>query len=88
MAGVSVDYYTRLEQGRARNVSAQVLDALAEALKLDALERDYLYALARPAAGRPRTRRRRRRLPGSGRWWMPSILRRRCCTARSSRCWR
>lgn len=49
MAGVSVDYYTRLEQGRARNVSAQVLDALAQALKLDAVERDYLYALAHPA---------------------------------------
>jgi transcriptional regulator with XRE-family HTH domain len=48
VAGVSVDYYTRLEQGRARNVSAQVLDALAQALKLDALERDYLYALAHP----------------------------------------
>jgi transcriptional regulator with XRE-family HTH domain len=49
VAGVSVDYYTRLEQGRARNVSAQVLYALAQALKLDALERDYLYALAHPA---------------------------------------
>jgi len=48
VAGVSVDYYTRLEQGRARNVSAQVLDALARALKLDALERDYLYTLAHP----------------------------------------
>jgi transcriptional regulator with XRE-family HTH domain len=48
VAGVSVDYYTRLEQGRARKVSAQVLDALAQALKLDALERDYLHALAHP----------------------------------------
>ena len=52
VAGVSVDYYTRVEQGRARNVSAQVIDALAQALKLDALERDYLYALAHPAAAR------------------------------------
>ncbi|WP_243717452.1 helix-turn-helix domain-containing protein, partial [Actinomadura darangshiensis] len=42
LAGVSVDYYTRLEQGRARNVSADVLDAVAGALGLDADERAYL----------------------------------------------
>ena len=54
VAGISVDYYTRLEQGRARNVSDQVLDALAEALRLDDLERDHLRALARPdSPGRP-----------------------------------
>ena len=39
LAGVSVDYYTRLEQGRARNVSADVLDAVAGALGPDADER-------------------------------------------------
>jgi transcriptional regulator with XRE-family HTH domain len=49
VAGVSVDYYTRLEQGRARNVSAQVLDSLADALKLDDLERAHLHTLAHPA---------------------------------------
>jgi transcriptional regulator with XRE-family HTH domain len=48
IAGISVDYYTRLEQGRARNVSDQVLDALARALKLDDLEREHLRVLARP----------------------------------------
>jgi transcriptional regulator with XRE-family HTH domain len=47
-AGMSVDYYTRLEQGRARGVSEQVLDALADALRLDDLERSHLHALARP----------------------------------------
>lgn len=47
LAGVSVDYYTRLEQGRARNVSVQVLDAVADALRLGPLERSHLHALAR-----------------------------------------
>ncbi|WP_129841151.1 helix-turn-helix transcriptional regulator [Streptomyces sp. RFCAC02] len=54
LAGVSVDYYTRLEQGRARNVSPDVLDAVAAALRLDADERTHLHNLAKPA----RTRRR------------------------------
>ncbi|MEI5011075.1 helix-turn-helix transcriptional regulator [Streptomyces sp. PmtA] len=47
LAGVSVDYYTRLEQGRARNVSDQVLDAVAAALRLDDLERRHLFDLVR-----------------------------------------
>lgn len=46
LAGVSVDYYTRLEQGRARNVSDQVLDAVADAMRLDSLERSHLHSLA------------------------------------------
>lgn len=54
LAGVSVDYYTRLEQGRARNVSTDVLDAVARALQLDADERGHLHNLARPAALRKR----------------------------------
>lgn len=57
LAGVSVDYYVRLEQGRERSPSAQVLDALAEALRLDDDARQHLFRLAglapRPAAGRP-----------------------------------
>ncbi|HET6500059.1 MAG TPA: helix-turn-helix transcriptional regulator [Amycolatopsis sp.] len=48
LAGVSVDYYTRLEQGRERNPSDQVLYALAGALCLDAAAAEHLYALARP----------------------------------------
>ena len=47
LAAVSVDYYTRLEQGRAQNVSDQVLNAVADALKLDDLERAHLTKLAR-----------------------------------------
>jgi transcriptional regulator with XRE-family HTH domain len=49
LAGVSVDYYIRLEQGRDTNPGAGVLDALATALRLDDDERAYLYALTRPA---------------------------------------
>jgi transcriptional regulator with XRE-family HTH domain len=52
LAGVSVDYYARLEQGRARNVSEQVLDAVADALRLDTLERRHLYDLVRAAPQR------------------------------------
>jgi len=46
LAGVSADYYARLEQGRERNPSAQVLDAIARALKLDSDARGHLYRLA------------------------------------------
>jgi len=52
LAGVSVDYVVRLEQGRARTPSSQVVSALARALQLSAQERDHLYGLAglRPPA--------------------------------------
>jgi transcriptional regulator with XRE-family HTH domain len=60
LAGVSVDYYTRLEQGRARNVSPDVLDAVAGALRLDADERAHLHNLAKPAAPRRRPSRPQR----------------------------
>jgi transcriptional regulator with XRE-family HTH domain len=54
LAGVSVDYYTRLEQGRARNVSPDVLNAVAGALRLDRDERVHLHNLAKPATTRKR----------------------------------
>lgn len=63
LAGVSVDYYTRLEQGRVGNVSDQVLNAVAKALNLDDTEYDYLRRLVSsepptrphntPSAGQP-----------------------------------
>ncbi|MFD2684685.1 helix-turn-helix transcriptional regulator [Streptomyces phyllanthi] len=46
LAGVSVDYVTRLEQGRAASPSAQVVEALARSLRLTSDERAYLFALA------------------------------------------
>ncbi|GAA2413428.1 helix-turn-helix transcriptional regulator [Nonomuraea africana] len=49
LAGVSVDHYVRLEQGRSLQFSAEVLDAVAKALRLDSTEREHLYRLARPA---------------------------------------
>jgi transcriptional regulator with XRE-family HTH domain len=46
LAGMSVDYYIRLEQGRGPHPSRQVLSALARALMLTADERDYLFRVA------------------------------------------
>ncbi|WP_030410660.1 helix-turn-helix transcriptional regulator [Streptomyces sp. NRRL S-1448] len=48
LAGVSVDHYVRLEQGRTLHFSEAVLDAVARALRLDAVEREHFYRLARP----------------------------------------
>ncbi|MEY9993851.1 transcriptional regulator with XRE-family HTH domain [Streptomyces sp. V4I8] len=48
LAGVSVAYYTRLEQGNGRNVSAEVLDAIARALRLSDAEHAHLAHLAKP----------------------------------------
>ncbi|MET7319628.1 helix-turn-helix transcriptional regulator [Streptomyces sp. NPDC005549] len=62
LAGVSVEYYTRLERGNLSGVSDHVLDAICKALRLDDTERDHLYTLARAAnTGPPRTRRRNTR---------------------------
>jgi transcriptional regulator with XRE-family HTH domain len=66
LSGVSVDYYVRLEQGRATQPSEQVLDALARVLSLDETERGHLYRLAR--------QRRRRAKSPSGRL-RPELLR-------------
>ncbi|MGW5369629.1 helix-turn-helix domain-containing protein [Streptomyces sp. NPDC004009] len=50
LAGVSVAYYTRLEQGNGRNVSAEVLDSIARALRLTDAEHAHLTHLAKPTA--------------------------------------
>ncbi|RXS72038.1 transcriptional regulator [Streptomyces sp. TM32] len=64
LAGVSVSYYTRLEQGHARNASPEVWDAIARVLGLDETERAHLTRLVQPEpsprgapAGEPRIRR-------------------------------
>ncbi|WP_428957133.1 helix-turn-helix domain-containing protein [Streptomyces sp. cg35] len=56
LAAISVDYYTRLEQGRVR-ASASVLATLARALRLDEDQQKYLYDIAGRADARPRRRR-------------------------------
>jgi transcriptional regulator with XRE-family HTH domain len=57
LAGVSVEYYARLERGNLSGVSESVLDALARALQLDEAERAHLADLARAAGPAARTRR-------------------------------
>jgi transcriptional regulator with XRE-family HTH domain len=58
LAGISIEYYTRLERGNATGVSDQVLDAIARALQLDDVERAHLTDLVKTAnAARPAPRR-------------------------------
>ncbi|MGC2976605.1 helix-turn-helix transcriptional regulator [Brevibacterium sp. FAM 25378] len=65
LAGMSVDYYTRLERGNLAGASEQVLDALSDALNLDEAERAHLGDLARAANNSgSRRRARSRRKPG------------------------
>ncbi|WP_022918331.1 helix-turn-helix transcriptional regulator [Ruania albidiflava] len=66
LAGVSVEYYTKLERGSIRGASPEVLDAVARALHLDEAERAHLFDLAHAAS--PVARPPRRRSPRS---WQP-----------------
>jgi transcriptional regulator with XRE-family HTH domain len=59
LAGVSTDWYTRLEKGHIAGVSEDVLEAVARALQLDEAERTYLFDLARAAAKPARAPQRR-----------------------------
>jgi transcriptional regulator with XRE-family HTH domain len=61
LAGVSLEYYRRLERGNASGVSDSVLEALARALQLDDAERAHLFDLARAAS--PVAHKRRRPTP-------------------------
>lgn len=63
LAGVSADYYLRLERGRDVHPSPQVLDALARVLRLDEVERDYLHGLVAVGSRHRRRRRTRERVP-------------------------
>jgi transcriptional regulator with XRE-family HTH domain len=76
LAGISADYYLRLEQGRDRHPSPQVLDALARVFGLDATATDYLLSLVRPAAGPaepPARRPRRETVPASVRQLIAAV---------------
>ena len=73
LTGVSVDYYVRLERGNLAGASESVLDSLANTLKLDEAERQYLFDLAR-SAGPARKRRSK-----------PATTVRPCCAAGARR---
>ncbi len=79
LAGVSVEYYARIERGEIAGASAGVLDAIVRALQLDDTERAHLFDLARAAEGIPVSRRNRRRAdqPAAGRpslqWMLEAI---------------
>lgn len=63
LAGISAEYYLRLEQGRARNPSAQVLQSIARVLQLD--DEDYLLGLAAEEPRAARVRQRREIVPAA-----------------------
>jgi transcriptional regulator with XRE-family HTH domain len=63
LAGVSIDYYVRMERGNLAGASDTVLEGIARALQLDGAEHDHLFDLARASEPRP-ARQRRSREPG------------------------
>lgn len=69
LAGVSIEYYAKLERGSLAGASASVLDALARALQLDDAERAHLFHLAHAADGTSAGMRPRRRRPAKK--WAP-----------------
>ncbi|MGW0085388.1 helix-turn-helix transcriptional regulator [Streptomyces sp. NPDC003393] len=75
LAGVSTDWYTRLEKGHIGGVSEDVLEAVAQALALNEDERTYLFDLARAArpARRNPPRRRDAEVPASVQWMLDSM---------------
>ncbi|MEU6351421.1 helix-turn-helix transcriptional regulator [Streptomyces sp. NPDC047072] len=75
LAGVSTEWYTRLEKGHISGVSEDVVEAVAKALQLDEDERTYLFDLARAArpAGRKPARRKDVPVPPRIQWMLDSM---------------
>ncbi|MEU0412991.1 helix-turn-helix transcriptional regulator [Streptomyces griseorubiginosus] len=75
LAGVSTEWYTRLEKGHISGVSEEVLDAVARTLQLDDDERTYLFDLAKAAQPSPAPRRRRKAVdvPPRVQWLLDSM---------------
>jgi transcriptional regulator with XRE-family HTH domain len=74
LAGVSVDYYNRMERGNLAGASDGVLDALARALRLDEAERAHLYNLARSSQpSSPRRRSAKKSVRASVQWMLDSM---------------
>ncbi|WP_433452154.1 helix-turn-helix domain-containing protein [Streptomyces sp. CA-142005] len=65
LAGVSVAYYTRLEQGNGRNVSAEILDSIARALRLTDAEHAHLTHLAKPKSHKKKPAARQQQVRGA-----------------------
>ncbi|TCI99612.1 helix-turn-helix transcriptional regulator [Aeromicrobium sp. IC_218] len=76
LAGVSTEWYTRLEKGHIAGVSEDVLEAVARALRLDEAEHTYLFDLARAARTmrRPPRRRKADDLPAPVQWMLDSMV--------------
>jgi transcriptional regulator with XRE-family HTH domain len=74
LGGISADYYLRLEQGRDRNPSAQVLESLARVLQLDEAGTAYLLSLGIDKPRQPRRRTRREAAPSGIRKLLDSIM--------------
>lgn len=80
LAGMSVEYYARIERGGIGSASDAVLDGLARALLMDDAEREYLYRLARQAGGAAVSSCGRRKAPATWRpspsiqWWLDSMV--------------
>jgi transcriptional regulator with XRE-family HTH domain len=75
LAGISVDYYNRMERGNLSGASESVLDAIARALRLDEAERAHLFDLARAAgpSARPRRRSTKQNVRPSVQWMLDSM---------------
>jgi MmyB-like transcription regulator ligand binding domain/Helix-turn-helix domain len=73
LAGISIEYYTRLERGNARGVSDEVIEGLARALQLDEVERVHLLDLVRTVSA-PAAQRRRRPAPARVRPSVQQVL--------------
>src|SRR3954451_19417475 len=73
LAGVSVAYYTRLEQGNGRNVSAEVLDSIARALRLSDAEHAHLTHLAKPKRHKKKPAARQQQVRGALRQLLDSM---------------
>ncbi|GGJ66512.1 helix-turn-helix domain-containing protein [Streptomyces brasiliensis] len=73
LAGVSVAYYTRLEQGNGRNVSAEVLDSISRALRLTDAEHAHLTHLAKPKQHKKKPSGRTQQVRGSLRQLLDTV---------------
>ena len=87
LAGISSDYYLRLEQGRDRNPSMQVLEALARVLQLDLAATDYLLELAAPKPRHRQPRPRREQVTAGIRSLLDVIGLPALFTGATSTCW-